>query len=196
MDLNWIPTSIAILVTLAIALLTHQRERNRDRRQDEVTERRDIADEQRRVRDSEKEAVLRIFESFAEARQIADRPEHSYEGPQPDFGDAFPESWEATYYSRLKDAEQISDAPTRLAFQDALQAIYWCGGLDWFGAHESKQSWGGARTIVKNCSAIGFVVAGHWLRNEPLSADTERRVKEVSDMLAAYDALQEKRNRA
>lgn len=184
MDLSWIATCVAALAglagTLTIAIRADRREQGREARQEAIDTARTQAEATSARRNVENEYVLRLSDVFLAARRSADRATNPFE-PEPDFAEAFPESWEDSYYASMKDAEQVSDARTRYIFQDCIQGIYWCGGL------EQQAGWGNAREIVRNTGAVGFVVAGFWLRGETIDSDASARAKSVKKMLASCE---------
>jgi hypothetical protein len=183
MDLSWIGNVVTAIVASGVTLYASaSTERRRDKR--EAVQR--AADDDRAAEQAEKESrasqrasVERLSKTFLKAREKADASQIYYE-PQPDFEEAFPESWRKNYYASMRDAEYVTDTKTRIIFQDCIQAIYWCDVLS------SVAGYGSAREIVRNSASVGFVVAGFWGRGEAIDADAVSRAKGVSNLLESH----------
>ena len=185
MDFAWIATAVTAIAgaitaiwisrnTEKAAAAREERALRREREKDEAAER-------KQRREKERESVIRLSALFLEARRTAESWSERGETPPP-FDEYFPETWLPTYYVGLTDAELITDVKVREGLQDCLQAVLWCGGL------QLLQGWRSAQEIARNSASIGFVIAGSWLRDEPLLPDTAERLASVQRMLQAYDA--------
>ncbi|MFJ3395307.1 hypothetical protein [Leifsonia aquatica] len=184
MDLAWIATAVTAVAGAVVAIWIHTSSEKAATAREERTltreREREAATEQRRRREFEHDSVMRLSEIFLKARQSAEGWD-SYSASPPPFDDVFPEQWQSTYYEGISASELVTNELTRVGLQDCLQAVLWSGAL------QQLPGWGSAREIARNSASVGFVVAGAWLRDEPLLPDTANRLAGVQRMLRAYD---------
>ena len=186
MDSNWPGTIIAILAlgsTLTLALVSRHDSRARERLQFEREDAKSEADHMRSQRVLERASVLKLVDIFTNARRVAERPEE--EDPEgTEWDEDFPHSWEDSYNAAMRESELVTDEEFRGVFQDCTRSIISSWGL-------SRAGGGPSQLIARDSAALGFVVAGYWLRNEPICTDAKERIDALRKVIQAADEMWE-----
>jgi hypothetical protein len=189
MDSSWASAAVAAIAvgsTLTIALVNRHDSRSRERLQFQREDAKDEAERSRAQRAVERDSVLKLSDIFTEARRVAERPEE--EDPEGmDWDDAFPESWEGSYNAAMRESELVTDKEFREVFQDCTTSIISSWSL-------SRAGGGPSRRIARDTAALGFVVAGYWLRNEPIGPDARVRIDTLRKLTEAADEIWESQN--
>jgi hypothetical protein len=189
MDLNWVSAIIATLAvgsTLTLALLNRHDSIAREKLQRSREDAKEDAAQTHAQRALERDSVLKLSGIFANVRRLADRDPDD-DPPGSEWDEAFPDSWNEHYYTAMQESELVSGQTFRDVFQECTQAILWCGGL----ARVPNALSG--RQIARDTAALGFVVAGFWLREEEIGPDSQSRIRQLRKLLKDADEMWEAR---